>query len=263
MKRMAVMLVLCGLAASAIAQDWTEGWTTTLDLSYTCKYMWRGFNVYDDAGAYQPSIDFQHESGFGLNLWMSYPDRDGSTDMLDSRVDAAELDYTVYYNAKAWEGNCWETDYTFGWRYYDFYKHSSHNADTQEVFLEGEMPQLTGTSVIPHFGIYQYWPAHGDGDNRDVDGTFYLMGFSYLLPTEEQLPELPLTFSWDIMYDDGAGANDVDSGCSYMVWGLQTEMTCPMTGAKIVPAVYFQNSFEKSVNPSDEFWGAISYQFTF
>ena len=266
MKKLALLVLLCAAASVAAAQDtaldFTQGWKTTVDLGYTCKYIWRGFDILDDAGAFQPSVDFQHESGFGANLWMSYPDRGGSTEMVDSRVDLTEFDYTVYYNGTAFEGS-WETNYSIGWRYYDLIRRSSRNADAQEIFLEFEMPQLTGTPLIPHAGIYQYWPAHGGGDNSDVAGTFYLMGFSYLLPTEEQLPDVPLTFSWDIMYDDGAGANNVDSDWSYMLWGLKTEFDCPMTGGTITPYLYFQNSFERSVNTEDELWGGVTYSIAF
>jgi len=30
-----------------------------------------------------------------------------------------------------------------------------------------------------------------------------------------------------------------------------------------VPAFYFQNSFEDTVNKNDEYWGTISYSFAF
>ena len=262
MKKVALLFVLCSAASVAAAQDWTQGWTTTVDVGYTCQYIWRGFDLLDNAGAIQPGIDFQHESGFGANLWVSYSDRSGSTDSVDSRVDMTQYVYTLYYNGKAFQ-DCWETNYSIGWRYYDYIQRSSKNADAQELFLEFEMPQLTGTPVIPHAAIYQYWPAQGGGDNSDVAGTFYLMGFSYLLPTQEQLPDLPLTFSWDIMYDDGAGAANVDSDWAYMLWGLKTEFTCPMTGGKITPALYFQNSFERSVNTEDELWGGVTYSIAF
>ena len=262
MKKMTVMLVMAAVASTAIAMDLTQGWTTTMDLTYTCKYMWRGFNILDDAGAFQPSFDFAHESGLGANLWMSYPERGGSTSMISSRVNLTEYNYTLYYSGKALEGNCWETNYTVGWRYYDYIDTSTKDADVQEVFLEAEMPMVTGTAVIPHVALYQMWPSKGGGLNSNYAGTIYLVGFSYLLPTEEQMPDVPLTFSWDIVYNDGTGGA-VDSDLSHMVWGLQSEFDCPMTGGKFVPAVYFQNSFEDTVNPSDEFWGTISYRYTF
>jgi hypothetical protein len=128
------------------------------------------------------------------------------------------------------------------------------------------MPALMDNGVVPHFGVFQMWEAEQGASKattgRDYSGTIYLMGFDYGF-TLDQAPELPMTFSWDIVYNDGTGAASVDHDWSHMVWGLKTAMTCPMTGAKIVPAVYFQNSFEDTVNTQDELWASISYAFSF
>jgi hypothetical protein len=263
MKKTMIVLVLCGLATAAFAQEQKQekDWTTTVDLSYTSRYIWRGYDVLDNAGAFQPSVDFLHSSGLGATLWMSYAERGGSTGSIDSRADMAEYDYTVYYKGKAFAGDCFETNYKIGWRYYDYIRRATKELDKQEVFLEFEMPQLTGTPLIPRAGIYQIWPSKSDSQIDDCSGTIYLMGFSYLLPTEEMLPNLPLTFSWDIAFNDGTMYSDHD--WSHMVWGLETKLTCPFTGAKIVPAFYFQNSFEDTVNKNDEYWGTISYSFAF
>jgi hypothetical protein len=48
-----------------------------------------------------------------------------------------------------------------------------------------------------------------------------------------------------------------------MLWGLKTNFKCPATGGKITPAVYFQNSFEKTVNTQDELFAGISYSLSF
>jgi hypothetical protein len=263
MKKMAVMLVLCGLAATAVAQDWT----TTVDFTYVCKYMWRGFDMYNNAGAYQPSVDFRHENGFGANVWMSIPDRGGAMDedLQLGRWDMAELHYTLYYAGTMGEA-CYQTNYKIGYRYYDFFKMNSKDIDSHEAFIEAEFPQITGNAIVPHVAVYQMWPTSMD-DSSDIaeepsSTTFYQAGFSCLLPTEEQLPGLPLTFSWDLQFIDGDGLL-VDTDWSHMVWGLKTEFDCPMTGAKVIPAAYFQNSFEETVNNEDEFWVGLSYLFTF
>jgi hypothetical protein len=57
-----------------------EGVTTTVDVTYTSKYMWRGFNVYGSHGAIQPSVDFALENGFSANVWMSMPVGSGEND---------------------------------------------------------------------------------------------------------------------------------------------------------------------------------------
>jgi hypothetical protein len=234
----------------------------TVDLSYTSKYIWRGFDVLDDVGAFQPSIDFDLGNGFSANLWMSYAGSGGTTVNNNSRVNLTEYNYTLAYSNSAFDDCPWKTDYMLGWRYYDYIDTATRDADVMEVFLVGEMPNLIEGGVVPHFGVFQMWPAKGSGANNDYAGTIYLMGFNYGFAFD-QMPGLPLTFSWDIVYNDGTGSNAVDHDWSHMVWGLSTAMTCPMTGGKIVPAVYFQNSFERSVNTEDELWGSISYSFSF
>jgi hypothetical protein len=255
MRKLTVVLVVCGLAASATAQEWK----TTVDLSWVCKYMWRGVDMYDNAGAYQPSVDFRHESGLGANIWMSMPDRGGDAYGETGRWDMAQLNYTLYYANTIGEA-CYETNYKVGYRYYDFFKHHSKLMDDHEAFIEIEMPKITGNAIIPHAAFYSMWPTSHDHTDANY-ALFYQVGFSYLLPTEEQLPNLPLTFSWDIQYIDGSKI-EVDQDLSHMVWGLKTEFDGPV-GGKFVPAVYFQNTFDKSVNNEDEFWGGLSYVLAF
>jgi hypothetical protein len=265
-----VMAVLCGMTAIAAAAGTATPTATkdlgiTVDATYVSKYIWRGFDVLDDKSAWQPSIDFDFGNGFSANLWMSYAGSSGTTDTGLSRVNATQYNYTLAYSGTVYESCPWKTDYMLGWRYYDFIDTATRDADLQEVFVTGEMPQLIDGGIVPHFGVFQMWAAQGEGLNRDFSGTIYLMGFNYGF-TLDQAPSLPLTFSWDIVYNDGTGSTDdcdVDSDLSHMVWGLSTAMTCPLTGAKVVPGIYFQNSFEDSVNTQDELWGSLSYSFSF
>jgi hypothetical protein len=266
------LAVLCSVAAIAAAAETAQPAPTvesvqpvdtsnfaTIDLSYTSEYIWRGFDLLDDGGAFQPSANFDLGGGFSANLWMSYADCHGET-----HDEATEYDYTLAYSGTVYEDCPWKTDYMVGWRYYDYIKQNSKDGDMQEVFATAEMPRLFDGTIIPHAAVFQMWSAKSGSDVavRDAGGTIYLMGFNYPFVLDP-MPSLPLTFSWDIVYNDGTGNADVDHDWSHMVWGLSTKMTCPLTGAKIVPAIYFQNSFEDSVNNEDELWGAISYSFGF
>lgn len=270
MKRVLFVVAVVSVAAAMAAAAETDQAAVkdpfaTVDLTYTSKYIWRGFDKLDDVGAFQPSVDFDLGSGFSANLWMSYPGSSGTMEDGSSRVNATEYNYTLAYSGTAYESCPWKTDYMVGWRYYDFIDTATRDADLQEVFATAEMPQLFDGGIIPHAAVFQMWPAKGDGAVRNFEGTIYLMGFNYPFALD-QMPGLPLTFSWDIVYNDGVGdlgARDVDQDWSHMVWGLSTKMTCPVTGAKIVPGVFFQNSFEDSVNEEDELWGSISYSFSF
>lgn len=250
------MVVLCGLAGIVNAAELAGSEAAiTADVTYTTKYMWRGFNLYSADSATQPSIDVAFENGLSFNVWASYANGGGN-------VNGTEYDYTVAYSNTINEGCATKTDYTVGWRYYDFIDQPSTAADMQEIFLEIAMPELVGGGVTPHAGYYQMWEAKSDSDISGGAGAIFAMGFTYDF-TLESAPELPMTFLWDIVYNDGTGNKTIDHDWSHMVWGLSTAMTCPMTGATVTPAVYYQNSFESTVNNGDELWASLSYTLGF
>jgi hypothetical protein len=256
MKSVLVMMaIVCGLVGVVQAVE------VTADVTYTTKYMWRGFNVFESSGAVQPSIDMALDNGLSFNVWASYATGGGYGE------EGTEYNYTVAYSNSVNEGCPTKTDYTFGYRYYDFIDMPSNAADMQEVFLEMEMPELVGGGIIPHMAWYQMWEGR-DGRNgfSKNGGSIFVLGFNYGF-SMEQAPELPINFSWDIVYNGGTGVvpagNTVDHDWSHMVWGLSTAMTCPMTGATVTPAVYYQNSFEDTVNTSDELWASLSYSMGF
>jgi hypothetical protein len=271
MKRLLVgLMVLWSVAAvvQAVEMGGREV-PTTVDLTYTTKYIWRGFDILDDVSAWQPSINFDLGNGFSANVWMSYAGSGGLAYGTTSRVNLTEYNYTLAYSGTTYENCPWRTNYSIGWRYYDYIDTDSEDNDVQEVFLTGEMPDLLENGIVPHFAVFKMWPAHSDADGFAFDyaGTIYLAGFSYDFNAEQiaclNIGDLPLTFGWDIVYNDGTGGPAVDSDWSHMVWSLKTSIDCPMSGAKIVPAIYFQNSFDDSVNTEDELWASLSYRFNF
>lgn len=267
MKKLLVgMIVLLSVVAYVNAQTATqpaiEGVTTTVDVTYVTKYMWRGFNIYGSHGAIQPSVDFAHESGLSANVWMSYPVGSGENDRGTSiNSDLTEYNYTLAY-ADSILDDCFQTNYKIGWRYYDYIKTSTKDFDMQELFVEAAMPNLVGNGLTPRFGVYQMWNSRTGGANSGAAGTIYVMGFGYDFVLE-QAPELPMNFAWDLVYNDGTGASTVDHDWSHMVFGLSTAMDLPGTTGKIVPAVYWQNSFDDSVHRKDELWAGLSFAMQF
>ena len=82
---------------------------------------------------------------------------------------------------------------------------------------------------------------------------------------------LVLKFTVDTTYNDGMGAPDplgpaaaaasVDHDWSHMTWGLATDIALgPVT---FTPAIYVQDSFDKSVNHEDEFYSTFSFTYRF
>jgi len=271
MKKLLVgMIVLLSVVAFVNAEETAaavEDMGVTVDLSYTTKYIWRGFNVYDSHGAFQPSVNLDLGDGFSANVWMSYPVGSGQVGVVGGEGigindELTEYNYTLAYNGTAYEDCPWKTNYQIGWRYYDLIDVATKDADLQEVFLTGSMPALLDNGIVPRFGIFQMWNSESGGVTSGAAGTIYAMGFGYDF-TLDQAPELPMSFSWDIVYNDGTGAAAVDHDWSHMVFALSTALNCPALGGKLIPAVYFQNSFEDTVNTEDELWAGISYSLSF
>lgn len=285
MKKLLVgMMLLFAVVAIAGAEETApatepaqaiDGVTTTIDVTYVTKYIWRGFNIYGSHGAIQPSVNFALENGFSANVWMSYPVGSGENDAgrnnaIGINDDLTEFDYTLAYSNAVFE-DVSQLNYKVGWRYYDYTKTSTKDMDMQEVFAEVSMPNIIGNGFVPRAAWYQMWNSKSGGANSGAAGGIFAVGFAYGFGFD-QAPEVPLTFSWDIVYNDGTGGqtvapkyqgNGVDHDWSHMVFGLSTALDCPGIGGKLAPAIYWQSSFEDTVNENDELWAGISYSLNF
>jgi hypothetical protein len=209
-------------------------------------------------------------NGWNLNVWSSWAGASRHNGNV-STVDATELDYTIAYKNTFGE-NCFATNYSVGYRYYDYPKIDSRNgdntnstfADMQEGFVEFAMPNLIGSGFVPRYAYYHMWAGRGSSrpSRENWDGPMHNLGLDYNWAFES-MPELPMRFSADTIFNDGTGAANVDSDWSHVLWGLSTSFSCPMTGAKVTPGVFYQTSMDDSVNENDEFFGGISYAFSF
>lgn len=245
---------------------------TTIDASYVTKYIWRGFDVLDDKAAFQPSVNLDLGNGWNFNVWSSFAGASKNGGSV-STVDATEMDYSIAYKNSFGE-NCFLTNYTVGWRYYDWIKIDSERGDNsnsslqdmQEGFVELAMPNLIGNGFVPRYAYYHMWQAVGDSGHTFGQGPIHDLGLDYNW-TFEQMPELPMKASADAVFNDGTGYstddNGVDSDWSHILWGLSTNFKCPMTGAKVTPGIFYQTSMDDSVNKNDEFFSGISYALSF
>jgi len=259
MKKVLILALMGAMAAAAVAVE--NQMTTTVDASYVTKYIWRGFDVLDDKAAFQPSINLDMGNGLNLNVWSSWAGASKHNGNI-STVDATEMDYTVAYKNTFGE-NCFVTNYTVGWRYYDFIKINSEAADMQEGFVELAWPNIIGQGFVPRYAYYHMWTARStDGAAGIEGGPIHDLGLDYNW-TFEQMPELPMKASADAVYNDGTGPDSVDSDWSHVLWGLSTYFKCPLTGAKVTPGIWYQTSMDDSVNENDEFFGGISYALSF
>jgi uncharacterized protein (TIGR02001 family) len=67
--------------------------STSLDLAYITKYVWRGF-VLNDEPVIQPSLTFSHPDGLSLNFWGNLD----TTNFAGEKGKITEIDYTLNYS---------------------------------------------------------------------------------------------------------------------------------------------------------------------
>ena len=242
----------------------------TVDATWVSKYIWRGFDFLDDKAAFQPSISLDLGHGFSTTVFASYAGSSKGGGSV-STVNATEYDYILTYNNSAFAGESYQMDYAVNWLYYDFIDMSTKDADFQEINVAIAFPQICPGGLVPRYMAAYVWPAKGGGQANGVTGWMHQMGVDYDIVLGEIIPNNPeqvITFSWDITYNDGAGAIgrsdrlNPDHDWSHMTWGLATEIAAPF-GGTFRPGIYYQTSMEDTVNPEDEFWTGLSYTLSF
>ena len=253
-----VLFVAAGVASAVETASGDLG--IEVDFTWVSKYIWRGIDRLDDKAAFQPSINFDlFDSGWSFNVWYSTAgsSKGGGS---KSTVDAEEFNYALTYSNTVCEGQAWQTDYAASYIYYDFPDMDSKDADIQEFNIDFSWPEICPFGTVPSYTLVYLWGAEGGGDARDIGGFIHVFGISKDI--EVAGLENPLSFSWDLTYNDDAGAADIDHDFSHQTFGLSTSFDGIGSGT-LTPGVYYQVSMEDTVNTQDEFWTGISYSLSF
>ena len=261
MKKKAILLTAVILfTVGSLAQAQEGKISGTFDVTYVSRYIWRGFDLYNDNhSAIQPSIDVDlYGTGFGVNVWWSRAN--GS-----KFENAEEIDITLYYGNTLYEDEAYSTDYSVGWVYYSYPDQPKKAANMQEFFAGLSWPKLCPFGVVPSYTIVCMWPSESDSDVREAGGWAHIFGLGYDLTVPELAPEIPeqvLHLSADFVFNDGMGAATVDHDWSHIVFGVSTDIDL---GNDVVfcPGVYHQASMDDSVNESDETWVSLSLKYNF
>lgn len=227
-----------------------------LDATYVSKYMWRGYDLFNDRGAFQPSINADlFGTGFSANVWASIPAGSGSEDL-------TELDYTLSYAFSLFADEAYALDICANYIYFDYIK-LNHMADCHEIGVGASMPNLirvADIALVPSYYMGHIWPNSSGVD--DVAGAFHVLGLGFDLPVSTPITSgapLVLSFAADITYNDGAFGADHD--WSHSTFGVSTSL--PFGPGTLTPFVNYQVSMDDSVNTENELWSGMSLTFSF
>jgi len=255
-----VLLVMGGLAQ---AQDTDlHGY---VDMTWSGKYIWRGFDIYGDKSAIHPSLDLNlFGTGLGVNVTGHRANASGFE-------GGERWDYNLYYANKLLDGN---VQYRLGYVYYNFPQHNSEDYDLQELQAVLSLPKLCPAGVVPSYVLVKLWPTSSGslvGAPRS-DGT--ASGFAHIFMLDyawtvggimPNTPEQVLNLHAETVYNDGVGPNgaNVDHDWSNAVFGISTNIDLAQN-IVLTPGIYYQVTMDKSVNPDkDETWVSMGLKYQF
>jgi len=243
-----------------------------IDITYQSKYIWRGFDVYDDKSAIQPSIDLDlYGTGFGINIMAHRANSSGFE-------NAERWDYTLYYQNSLFEGEAYQTNYRLGYVYYNYPDNSSHTTsslDLQEIHTIFSWPNICPIGVVPSYVLVKLWPSNSGtvvGSGSPTGGTasgfahIFMLDYPLAMPgLTSETPEQILNLHTELIYNDGVDPRGigVDHDWSNIVFGISTDFDLG-NNLTFVPGVYHQITMDKSVNPDkDETWATLSMKYAF
>ena len=282
---MSVLAVLLTTAA-ATGQEWEgdllqeEGGNlhALVGVTWDSKYIWRGFDIYDDESATHLMADLNlFETGFGLSA-VGHRANSGGFE------DRERWDGTAYYQGSILEGDYWATNFRIGYVYY-FYPelNEGESLDMQEGQLVLSWPNLLPVPGLqPSYVLVVIGQA--DTPSMIADGGSGVMhigmlDYSFAIPglvpgTEEQI----IILHSELVYNDGvtitpAGPrNDwtvvypnPDHDFSHAVFGASTDFLLDPSGSLLLtPSVYYQRTLNDTINEDDnEFWVSIGLKYMF
>ncbi|UCE99514.1 MAG: hypothetical protein JSV82_00115 [Planctomycetota bacterium] len=269
-----VVILLCAVSSAQALEGELNG---NVGLTYLSSYIWRGFDYYaDDHSAFHSNIDLDlYGTGIGVKVLLSRA--------ISAPFENAErISVALSYGNSLFDDENYVTDYTTGWVYYGFPDESRSGSKTsahaqaahmQEYFLALSWPEICPAGVVPSYTAVTMWPSEGDSAARKNSGWAHIVGFGYDFTVTGFVPEMPeqiFHFSAAMVYNDGmapgvvinAASGTVDHDWSHAVFGISTDFDIG-NNLTFTPAVYYQSSWEDTVNTEDEAWVTLGMKYAF
>ncbi|HUW20488.1 MAG TPA: hypothetical protein VMW16_14420 [Sedimentisphaerales bacterium] len=248
-----------------------------IDLTWQSKYIWRGFDVYADKSAIQPSLNLDlYGTGFGVDIAMHRANSSGFE-------NSERWDYTIFYRNAVCKDETYATNYMIGYRYYNYPDNSSHtrsSIDLQEFHMVFSWPNILPVKgLVPTYCLVKLWPSNSGtivGSRSPSGGTAsgwaHIFMLDYPLTVPGFLPETPeqvLNLHSELVYNDGVAPDGggargpADHDWSNAVLGVSTDFELSKNFV-FTPGLFYQVTMDSSVNDDkDETWLTLGFKYKF
>lgn len=258
-KILLLLILFCFINAPLYGEESSEK-KLALDVSieHVQKYMWRGIDLQNDAGAIQPEMVLDlWGSGFYAGTWGSFA-YDDEWRIWD------ELDYFLGYYFTLFEQEQYAIDMDIAYTYFHFPR-QERSIDTMEMAFAFKFPKLISplgkTSFTPYTTFYYGWSQTGFGD---VDGLWIKVGMDLeiMIPAFPSAnEEQPLSMYIETYHNDGAQSFNSKPGWSHLAMGISTTFEWYEIG--FTPGINYQWSWEDTINDEDDFWYTFGVSYSF
>lgn len=263
---LAAVVLFCAMGLAQAQDSELHG---SVDLTYQSKYIWRGFDVYGDKSAVQPSLDLDlFGTGLGINVMSHRANSSGYE-------ERERWDYTLYYQNMLYPDEAYALMYRLGWVYYNFPQGNASEADLQELHSILSLPKAIPGGIVPSYVLVKLWPSSSGsmvGSHSPSGGT--ASGFAHIFMLDYPLtvggilpdtPEQVINLHAEVIYNDGVGpgGQNVDHDWSNAVFGISTGFNLSEE-LVLTPGVYHQVTMDDSVNQDkSETWLTLSMTYNF
>jgi hypothetical protein len=283
MKQVVFLVTILLMTAPAWAQDW-EGdllgikgdLHASVGVTWDSKYLWRGFDIYDDKSAVHLRTDIDlFETGFGLSV-MGHRANSGGFE------DKERWDFAPYYQNSLFKDQRYVTQFRVGWVYYTYPElNEGQSLDMQEAHLILSWPEILPVKgLCPTYELVKLWQSDSESRLADGNGWLHILMLDYGLSIPSLVPgksdEQIVRLHSEVVFNDGWSptparrVNDwrfvypnPDHDWSHAVFGASTDFNFGY-GITFTPAIYHQTTMDKSVNEDkNETWASLTLKWSF
>jgi len=250
----------------------------TVGVTWDSKYLWRGFDIFDDESVTHLSLDLNlWDTGFGAAVFGHRANSSGFE-------DRERWDGTFYYQGTSGEGDIWATNFRIGYVYYYYPElNDGESLNMQEGQLVLSWPNLLAVPGLqPSYALIAIGQA--DTPSAIADGGsgllhIAMLDYSFATPgfmpgTDEQIFVLhgELVYNDDVTITPSRPRNDwtvvyanPPHAFSNAVLGASTDFALDPDGRLVLsPSVYYQITLDDAINEDDsEFWVSVGLKYTF